>query len=405
MLVNFFHGLKDAGVPVTTRELLDLLQAMKHNLAFADIDAFYNLSRAVLVKDEKYYDRFDRAFGAHFRELEDLDDVIEALIPDDWLRSEFIKQLSEEEKQKIESLGGGGRGELAVTVHHHLAVGVEHNDVAAGARLARQVDLLHVEHGAVGCVGGRLQVERARCRVVDDPLEAGAGRDREVAVVSEHDHARRLLSRGVHGLKIGDPRVGPVALLREAAEDARAVVRQGHERPLHREHHQVNVAVAVVVVREHVARRGSVPEALRRVLLFGAVVVPAVLGQHGVHAGDRSHSIGASPLEQTWKTRKDRRRESACRRWFPCRQADLTPRRGDAGDRIQHEKHARTLRSKILCDGRGHLRRPSPQQRALVSRRNDDDRPSEAILAKGVLDEFRHFPAALTNQGDHVQIR
>jgi len=106
MLVNFFHGLKDAGVPVTTRELLDLLQAMKQNLAFSDIDAFYNLSRAVLVKDEKYYDRFDRAFGAHFRELEDLDDVIEALIPDDWLRSEFIKQLSEEEKQKIESLGG-----------------------------------------------------------------------------------------------------------------------------------------------------------------------------------------------------------------------------------------------------------------------------------------------------------
>ncbi|MCH1492571.1 MAG: VWA domain-containing protein [Luminiphilus sp.] len=106
MLVNFFHGLKDAGVPVTTRELLDLLQAMKQNLAFADIDAFYNLSRAVLVKDEKYYDRFDRAFGLHFRELEGLDDVIEALIPDDWLRSEFIKQLSDEEKEKIESLGG-----------------------------------------------------------------------------------------------------------------------------------------------------------------------------------------------------------------------------------------------------------------------------------------------------------
>ena len=97
MLVNFFHGLKDAGVPVTPRELLDLLQAMQRNLAFADIDEFYNLSRAVLVKDEKYYDRFDRAFGLHFRELEGLDDVIEALIPDDWLRSEFIKQLSEEE--------------------------------------------------------------------------------------------------------------------------------------------------------------------------------------------------------------------------------------------------------------------------------------------------------------------
>jgi len=106
MLVNFFHGLKDAGVPVTPRELLDLLQAMQQKLAFADIDEFYNLSRAVLVKDEKYYDRFDRAFGLHFRELEGLDDVIEALIPDDWLRSEFLKQLSDEEKAKIESLGG-----------------------------------------------------------------------------------------------------------------------------------------------------------------------------------------------------------------------------------------------------------------------------------------------------------
>ena len=106
MLVNFFHGLKDAGVPVTTRELLDLLEAMKRHLAFADMDDFYHLSRAVMVKDEKYYDRFDRAFGLHFRELESLDDVIEALIPDEWLRSEFAKQLSEEEKAKIESLGG-----------------------------------------------------------------------------------------------------------------------------------------------------------------------------------------------------------------------------------------------------------------------------------------------------------
>lgn len=106
MLINFFHGLKDAGVPCTTRELLDLLEAMRRQLVFADIDGFYQLSRAILVKDEKYYDRFDRAFGLHFRELEGLDDVIEALIPDDWLRSEFIKNLSEEEKAKIESLGG-----------------------------------------------------------------------------------------------------------------------------------------------------------------------------------------------------------------------------------------------------------------------------------------------------------
>ena len=106
MLVNFFHGLKDAGIPVSTRELLDLLEAMKRHLAFADMDDFYHLSRAIMVKDEKYYDRFDRAFGTHFKDLEGLDDVVETLIPDDWLRSEFMKQLSDEEKAKIESLGG-----------------------------------------------------------------------------------------------------------------------------------------------------------------------------------------------------------------------------------------------------------------------------------------------------------
>jgi uncharacterized protein with von Willebrand factor type A (vWA) domain len=106
MLINFFHGLRDAGVPVTTRELLDLMEGLKQHIAFCDIDEFYYFSRACLVKDEKYFDRFDRAFGLHFKELEALDDIIEALIPDDWLRSEFMKNLTEEEKAKIESLGG-----------------------------------------------------------------------------------------------------------------------------------------------------------------------------------------------------------------------------------------------------------------------------------------------------------
>ena len=106
MLINFFHGLRDAGVPVTTRELLDLLEGLRRHLVIGSVDEFYCLSRTCLVKDEKYFDRFDKAFGAHFRDLEDLDDVIEALIPDDWLRSEFLKQLSEEDKARIESLGG-----------------------------------------------------------------------------------------------------------------------------------------------------------------------------------------------------------------------------------------------------------------------------------------------------------
>jgi uncharacterized protein with von Willebrand factor type A (vWA) domain len=106
MLINFFHGLRDAGVPVTPRELLDLMEGLQQHVVFSSMDDFYYFSRTCMVKDEKYFDRFDKAFGLHFKDLEALDDVIEALIPDDWLRSEFMKNLTEEEKAKIESLGG-----------------------------------------------------------------------------------------------------------------------------------------------------------------------------------------------------------------------------------------------------------------------------------------------------------
>jgi uncharacterized protein with von Willebrand factor type A (vWA) domain len=106
MLINFFNGLRAAGVPVSTKELLDLLEGLKQRIVFANMDEFYYFSRTCMVKDEKYFDRFDRAFGLHFKELEALDDIIEAMIPDDWLRSEFLKNLTDEEKAKIESLGG-----------------------------------------------------------------------------------------------------------------------------------------------------------------------------------------------------------------------------------------------------------------------------------------------------------
>lgn len=106
MLINFFHCLKRANVPVSIKELLDLLKAMENNLAFGSMDDFYLLARTVLIKDEKYYDRFDRAFGAFFKNLQNIDDIIEALIPEEWLRKEFEKHLTDEEKAKIKSLGG-----------------------------------------------------------------------------------------------------------------------------------------------------------------------------------------------------------------------------------------------------------------------------------------------------------
>ena len=106
MLINFFFLLKQAGIPVSIKELLMLLEGLQERVAFCNIDDFYLLARLSLVKDEKYFDRYDRAFAAYFKEVQDLQDILDALIPEDWLKAEFMKSLSEEEKAKIKSLGG-----------------------------------------------------------------------------------------------------------------------------------------------------------------------------------------------------------------------------------------------------------------------------------------------------------
>ncbi len=106
MLIGFFLHLREAGLPVSIREFLDLLAALRERVAFASLEDFYFLSRACLVKEEKYFDRFDRAFGAYFEGLEMLDEVLAAAIPEDWLRKQFEENLTDEEKARIEALGG-----------------------------------------------------------------------------------------------------------------------------------------------------------------------------------------------------------------------------------------------------------------------------------------------------------
>jgi len=106
MFLSLFNTLKSTGVPCTLRELLDLNSALDKNLVFADMTGFYYLSRAILVKDEKHYDKFDRAFDIYFKGIESIDDVLEMLIPENWLKAEFEKFLTEEELAKIGTLGG-----------------------------------------------------------------------------------------------------------------------------------------------------------------------------------------------------------------------------------------------------------------------------------------------------------
>lgn len=106
MLINLFNTVKSSGVPCSLRELLDLIAALDAKIVHADMNDFYYLSRSLLVKDEKYYDKFDKAFEVYFKGINKLEDIFQALIPEDWLRKEFEKQLTEEELNKIKTLGG-----------------------------------------------------------------------------------------------------------------------------------------------------------------------------------------------------------------------------------------------------------------------------------------------------------
>src|SRR5437762_3437380 len=106
MFVAFFHELKTAGVPVTLREYLMLMQAMEQDLAGRRVEDFYYLARTTLVKDERNLDKFDRVFGHVFKGLELMEDVLTADIPKEWLKKLAEKYLTEEEKKQIEAMGG-----------------------------------------------------------------------------------------------------------------------------------------------------------------------------------------------------------------------------------------------------------------------------------------------------------
>ena len=110
MLVQFFFTLRKYRLPVSLRELLDLINALKQGVIFADVDAFYHLARTIMVKDETHFDRFDKAFSDYFSGIADLD-LLESLkqqhnLPEDWLRKEFEKHLSDEEKAQLKAMGG-----------------------------------------------------------------------------------------------------------------------------------------------------------------------------------------------------------------------------------------------------------------------------------------------------------
>ena len=105
MLIQFFYTLRKYQVKTTLRELLDLLSALEKHVVYADIEAFYSLSRTIMVKDETQYDKFDRAFAEYFEGVESVD-LFGKDIPEEWLRKEIEKNLSPEEREALRKAGG-----------------------------------------------------------------------------------------------------------------------------------------------------------------------------------------------------------------------------------------------------------------------------------------------------------
>jgi len=118
MLIDFYFTVKEFGVPVSIKEFLVLLEALKRHVAYCSVDDFYYLSRTCLVKDEKHFDKYDRAFGKYFKGVLEIDGIV-AEIPEEWLKRMAEKYLTEEEKKLIESLGGWDK--LMETLKKRLA--------------------------------------------------------------------------------------------------------------------------------------------------------------------------------------------------------------------------------------------------------------------------------------------
>jgi hypothetical protein len=107
MFLNFFFSLRKHGIPVSLHEYLALLEALKKDIGAYSIEDFYALSKTILVKNEAHLDRFDLIFGEYFRRLQHLADALLVTeVPEEWLKKNWERELSDEEKAAIEKLGG-----------------------------------------------------------------------------------------------------------------------------------------------------------------------------------------------------------------------------------------------------------------------------------------------------------
>jgi uncharacterized protein with von Willebrand factor type A (vWA) domain len=201
VLVRFFFELRAAGVPVSLTELLTLLAGLKARIAWLSAEEFYYFARLALVKDERHFDRFDRAFAAHFQGAERLFALLAKELPADWLRLMSEQLLSEEERKKVESLGGWDK--LLETLRQRLEEQQERHE--GGSKWIGTRGTSPFGHGGYNPEGIRI---------------GGPGRERRAVKVWEQREFRNLddsVELGTRNLKLALRRLRRFA--REGAQE------------------------------------------------------------------------------------------------------------------------------------------------------------------------------------------
>jgi uncharacterized protein len=181
MLVNFFFELRKGGVPVTLTEFLTLLEALRERVAEVSAQEFYYLARICLVKDERHFDRFDRVFAEIFQGAEKLFAQLMPHIPPEWLKAMTERNLTAEEKAKIQALGGWDK--LMETLRQRLREQKERHEggnkwIGTGGTSPFGAQGFNPEGIRIGQSGSRngsaVKVwERREYRNFDDTIELG----------------------------------------------------------------------------------------------------------------------------------------------------------------------------------------------------------------------------------------
>jgi len=102
MFTDFFYILRKRKVPVSVTEWMTLMEALAKG-CITNLDEFYYLARAILVKSEAYYDHYDVAFQEYFNGIDTPAEILEQIL--EWLKDPLNRMtLTEEEQALLDSM-------------------------------------------------------------------------------------------------------------------------------------------------------------------------------------------------------------------------------------------------------------------------------------------------------------